>query len=61
MGVTFEEEEEDKLQQLVASTVHSKATFSSKSTYVALICYSDKGEGSWSCVVLEALLAYWLS
>lgn len=58
MGTEFEGEDEDNLQGLVAAICHSKATSSSKSTYLSWIRYFDKGEGSCSRLVLEALLAY---
>lgn len=57
----FEGEDEEKLQWLIATVSHSKATSSSKSTYVSWIPYFDEGKGSHSGLVLEALLAYWLS
>lgn len=61
MGLIFEGEDEDKLQQLTAASSHSKVASSSKSTYAPWIHYFEEGEGSRSRLVLEALLAYRLS
>lgn len=41
---------------------HLRAVASStKSSYSSWICYFDEGEGSRSGLILEAMLAYWLS
>lgn len=45
-GATFEEEDEDKLQLLVASIGHSKATLCSKSMYASWIHILMKVKGA---------------
>lgn len=44
LRLMLKEEDEDKLQRLIASTVLSKAPTSSKSTYVSWIRYFDEGK-----------------
>lgn len=52
IGATSKEEDEDKLQWLVASIGHSMATSSSKFVYASWILF-DKGDGSYSEPVLR--------